>query len=43
LCAQAGVDHVLLNTKEPLDAALGRYLAFRQRLRRNARPRSVSG
>jgi uncharacterized protein (DUF58 family) len=42
LCAQAGVDHVLLHTKEPLDAALGRYLAFRQRVRRAARPRSVS-
>lgn len=42
LCAQAGVDHVLLNTREPLDAALGRYLAFRRRVRRDARPRSIS-
>jgi uncharacterized protein (DUF58 family) len=41
VCARAGVDHVLLNTKEPLNAALGRYLAFRQRVRRDARPRSI--
>jgi uncharacterized protein (DUF58 family) len=31
LCAQSGIDYVPLNTSEPLDAALARYLAFRQR------------
>ncbi|MEX2214568.1 MAG: DUF58 domain-containing protein [Phycisphaeraceae bacterium] len=30
-CATAGIDHVLLNTSEPLDAALSSYLAFRGR------------
>jgi uncharacterized protein (DUF58 family) len=35
-CAAGGIDYVLLNTKEPLDAALSRYLAFRQRVRHNA-------
>lgn len=38
-CARAGVDHVLLDTSEPLDAALGGYLAFRQKVRRTARAR----
>jgi uncharacterized protein (DUF58 family) len=35
-CARAGVDYVLLNTGEPLDAALGSYLAFRRKVRRTA-------
>ena len=30
-CASCGIDHVLLNTKEPLDAALAGYLALRTR------------
>lgn len=34
LCATAGVDYVLLNTQEPLDATLSSYLTFRQRTRR---------
>ncbi|QDU96456.1 DUF58 domain-containing protein [Lignipirellula cremea] len=37
LCASADVDHVLLNTKDPLDAALAGYLSFRQKIRRRAR------
>jgi hypothetical protein len=36
-CAGAGVDYVLMNTKEPLDAVLGSYLAFRHKIRRAAR------
>ena len=36
-CADAGVDYVLMNTKEPLDAVLGSYLTFRQKIRRSAR------
>ena len=28
-----GVDYVLMNTKEPLDAVLGSYLTFRQKIR----------
>jgi uncharacterized protein (DUF58 family) len=36
-CASAGVDYVLMNTGEPLDAVLGGYLAFRQKIRRTAR------
>jgi len=36
-CASAGVDYVLMNTKEPLDAVLGGYLTFRQKIRRTAR------
>lgn len=36
-CASAGVDYVLMNTKEPLDAVLGSYLTFRQKIRRTAR------
>ena len=38
-CARAGVDYVLLNSSAPLDAALGRYLAFRQKVRRTAHQR----
>ena len=34
LCATAGIDYVLLNTEEPLDATLSSYLTFRQRTRR---------
>lgn len=33
-CASAGVDHVLLDTSQPLDGALASYLHFRQRTRR---------
>jgi uncharacterized protein (DUF58 family) len=36
-CAAAGVDYVLMNTKDPLDAVLGSYLTFRQKIRRAAR------
>lgn len=36
-CATAGVDYVLMNTKEPLDAVLAGYLTFRQKIRRSAR------
>ncbi|HEX5105242.1 MAG TPA: VWA domain-containing protein, partial [Pirellulaceae bacterium] len=36
-CATAGVDYVLMNTKDPLDAVLGSYLTFRQKIRRTAR------
>lgn len=36
-CASAGVDYVLMNTKEPLDAVLGSYLTFRTKIRRSAR------
>jgi hypothetical protein len=39
LCATLGVDYTLMNTKESLDAALSRYLAFRQRHTRRARKR----
>ena len=31
LCADNGIDYVLLNTKDPLDAGLSGYLAFRRR------------
>lgn len=34
-CASAGIDYVLMNTKDPLDAALSSYLAFRQKTKRN--------
>lgn len=36
-CASAGVDYVLMDTNDPLDAVLGSYLTFRQKIRRNAR------
>ncbi len=36
-CATTGVDYVLMNTKEPLDAMLGSYLTFRHKVRRSAR------
>ena len=36
-CASAGVDYVLVNTREPLDAVLSGYLAFRQKVRRKSR------
>lgn len=36
LCTAAGADYVLLDTSEPLDAALARYLTFRTRNRRPA-------
>ena len=36
-CASAGVDYVLMNTSEALEAVLGGYLAFRQKIRRTAR------
>jgi len=38
-CASAGVDYVLMNTNDPLDAVLGSYLTFRQKIRRSARQR----
>jgi len=39
LCADSGIDYVLMSTKDPLDAVLSGYLTFRQRTRRNvARP-----
>ena len=31
-CAEAGIDHVLLDTETPFDVALGRYLVRRKRL-----------
>ena len=34
VCASAGVDHILLNTSKPLDAALSSYLNFRRKSRR---------
>jgi len=36
-CATTGVDYVLMNTNEPLDAVLGSYLTFRHKVRRSAR------
>ena len=39
ICAAHGIDYVLLNASEALDAALARYLAFRQKSRRKARRR----
>ncbi|MCP4080718.1 MAG: DUF58 domain-containing protein, partial [Planctomycetaceae bacterium] len=35
VCAGLGVDHVLLDTGKPLDAALSSYLAFRQKRRKS--------
>jgi hypothetical protein len=35
LCAGAGIDYVLMSTRDPLDAALSGYLTFRRRTRRN--------
>lgn len=34
VCATAGIDHVLVNTQEPLDAVLASYLSFRTKTRR---------
>ena len=34
MCGALGVDHVLLNTAEPLDAALASYLTLRQRVKK---------
>jgi uncharacterized protein (DUF58 family) len=36
-CAAVGVDYVLMNTGQPLDAVLGTYLAFRRKVRRTAK------
>jgi len=36
ICATAGIDYVLLDTDQPLDAALAGYLTFRQKTRRMA-------
>jgi len=33
-CAMSGIDYVLMNTKQPLDAVLSSYLASRQKMRR---------
>ena len=38
-CASCGIDYVQVNTREPLDAALSAYLAFRQRTLRMAAKR----
>jgi len=35
VCATSGVDHVLLDTSQPLDAVLSSYLNFRQRRRKS--------
>lgn len=35
LCARSRIDHVLMSTKDPLDAVLSGYLTFRRRTRRN--------
>jgi uncharacterized protein (DUF58 family) len=35
-CATAGIDYVLMSTKDPLDAVLSSYLAFRQKTLRQA-------
>ncbi|MEX0776885.1 MAG: DUF58 domain-containing protein [Phycisphaeraceae bacterium] len=37
LCADLGIDYVPMSTKDPLDAALAGYLAFRQRTMRKTR------
>ncbi len=34
VCASSGIDHVLLDTAKPLDAALSSYLSFRQKRRK---------
>lgn len=39
VCAVTGIDYVPLNTKQPLDAALSSYLAFRKRVARSASKR----
>jgi uncharacterized protein (DUF58 family) len=39
MCAACGIDHVLMNTSEPLDAVLSGYLAFRDRTIRGASKR----
>jgi uncharacterized protein (DUF58 family) len=38
-CAAAGIDYVLMNTSDPLDAVLSSYLTFRQKTRRKSRAR----
>ena len=35
VCARSGIDHVLLDTSKPLDAALTGYLSFRQKRRKS--------
>ena len=35
VCASSGIDHVLLDTSKPLDAALSGYLSFRQKRRKS--------
>ncbi len=37
ICSTLGADYALMNTKDSLDAALSRYLAFRQRHTRGSR------
>ncbi len=39
VCATAGIDYVPLSSRDPLDAALSSYLAFRKRVTRGARRR----
>lgn len=43
LCSTIGVDHVLLNTADPLDGVLGNYLAFRQKVRKRSGGRAKGG
>jgi hypothetical protein len=38
-CAKFGIEYVPINTKDPLDAALAGYLAFRQKTKRLVRGR----
>lgn len=40
VCASAGIDYVLLDTSQPLDASLATYLTFRQKTRRMAARRA---
>jgi hypothetical protein len=39
ICAAVGIDYLLCNTKEPLDAALAGYLTFRTKTRRRVSAR----
>lgn len=34
ICSSSGIDYVLVDTNDPLDATLGTYLTFRQKIRR---------
>jgi hypothetical protein len=39
VCSSAGIDYVLVDTNDPLDATLGSYLTFRQKIRRRVSSR----